>query len=61
VGAGRSRGGGWSWRDGGGVLLALSLALALQSGKLVLLQTDHVQEAVDLAFGFGFEFLVQFS
>jgi hypothetical protein len=42
-------------------LLALSLALALQSGKLVLLQTDHVQEAVDLAFGFGFEFLVQFS
>jgi hypothetical protein len=53
-----------SRRNGGGVLrvgLALSLALALQSGELVLLQADHVQKAVDLAFGFGFEFLVEFS
>jgi hypothetical protein len=39
----------------------LALSLALQSGELVLLQADHVQEAVDLAFGFGFEFLVEFS
>lgn len=43
---------------GGGLALAVR-GLQLQRGQLFLLQADHVQEAVDLAFGFGFEVLVQ--
>ena len=39
----------------------MALSLPLQSGELVLLEADHVQESVDLAFGLCFEFLVQFS
>jgi hypothetical protein len=35
--------------------------LPLQGGELVLLEADHVQESVDLAFGLCFEFLMQFS
>jgi hypothetical protein len=41
--------------------MALSLSLPLQGGELVLLETDHVQQSIDLAFGLCFEFLVQFS
>jgi hypothetical protein len=60
VGTRRSRGGGWSWGYGRGVL-RVTLALSLQGRELVLLQADHVQQSVDLAFGLCFEFLMQFS
>jgi hypothetical protein len=37
------------------------VVLALQSGELVLLQSDHVEESVDLAFSLDLHVLVHFS